>query len=44
MEEELRVEEILVTFSPHDIYSVVETTALKITMCDGILAFKNGCF
>jgi hypothetical protein len=42
--EEPRVAEILVTFSPHDIYSVDETRVLKITMPDCILAFKNGCF
>jgi hypothetical protein len=42
--EEPRVEEILVTVSLYDIYSVVETMASKITMYDGILAFKNGCF
>jgi hypothetical protein len=41
--EEPRVEEILVTFSPDDIYRVDETRVLKITMSDCILAFKNGC-
>lgn len=37
--EEPRVEEIVVIFSPHDIYSVDETRVLKITMLDCILAF-----